>query len=113
MEKKLDLKKLADKAIGNRQVIQTLKNAAVQAQLYELGAQLREMEKNLFIEGEKEANIAAQEMSNVLSFLNLNVDIKSAYKIHLAFESLKSRELPFDIVEADRIKSEAVKFFGI
>ena len=110
---KLNLKQLAEKCKNNRQVINTLKNAAVQAQLYELGAHLRQMEKDLFIEGENEAIELATKMKNILGICDLSVDLRTGYKIHRIFESLNNRELPFDVVEQQNINSDTNKYFGI
>lgn len=72
---------VVEKAKSNKQVLRKLKDASVHAQMYELAAELRDIEVKNFPKSEeqKEAEWLARNIQTLLSMGNLSVPVNTCW----------------------------------
>jgi hypothetical protein len=104
---------LIEKAKTNHKLLKKLKCIAVEAKLYELGVQLREMEQNLFPETEesKQAKKDVQELDLLFRMVNLSVPDKELWTIGEAMKVYRKKKGKFDVSDAALITVKARELF--
>jgi hypothetical protein len=110
----MDIKSLLEKASKDVETLNELKHFAVKLQLYELGAECRRLEKELFpvTEEETQAEERYKEIELVLRMVELGFSNKKVYyKIDKALELFRKKKGKFDLKDASKIISDANRIF--
>jgi len=110
----MELKHLLESASKDVKTLNELKNLAVKLQQYELGAECRRLEKELFPETEEEtfAKERIEQIDLVLRMVEVGFSSKKVYyKIDKALELFKKKKDKFDLKDASKIISDANRLF--
>jgi hypothetical protein len=105
---------LLEKAKTDLKLLRKLKLLAVEANLYEYGCQLREIELAFFPETEevKKANEQASKMDLLFRMMGVNCNgLKTCWILSEAILIHRKRKDKFDLMDAAKIKAKAVEYF--
>jgi hypothetical protein len=108
------MNELIEKAKTDRKLLRKLKHIAVEAKLFELGCQLREIELANFPETKevKSANEQADKMNLLFRMVGVNCDeLKTCWILSEAILTHRKRKDKFDLMDAAKIKAKAVEYF--
>lgn len=108
------LSELLAKAENDREVLRELKQVALDAQQYELGARLREIEREKFpdTEDQRRAKEKAEHFQKALLLCDIEVkNLKTAWIIYVTAKELYWHEW-FSIETGEKIKQKAKELFG-
>jgi hypothetical protein len=111
----MELKSLLESASKDVKTLNELKNLAVKLQQYELGAECRRIEKELYpvTEEEELATERIKEIDLVLRMVEVGFNGKKVYyKIDKALELFKKKKGKFDLKDASKIISDANRIFN-
>ena len=110
----MKLQSLLESASKDVKTLNELKNLAVKLQQYELGAECRRIEKELYpiTDEEKIATERIKEIDLVLRMVEVRFNGKKVYyKIDKALELFKKKKGKFDLKDAAKIISDANRIF--
>ena len=110
----MELKQLLESASKDLRTLNELKNLAVKLGQYELGAECRRLEKELYPETDEEiqAKERYKEIELVLRMVEVGFTSKKVYyKIDKALELFKKKKGKFDLKDAAKIISDANRIF--
>ena len=110
----MELKSLLESASKDVKTLNELKNFAVKLGQYELGAECRRLEKELYPETDEEvqAKERYKEIELVLRMVEVGFTSKKVYyKIDKALELFKKKKGKFDLKDAAKIISDANRIF--
>lgn len=111
----MELKHLLESATKDVKTLNELKNLAVKLQQYELGAECRRLEKELFPETEEEieAKKRYKEIDLVLRMVEVGfTNQKVYYKIDKTLELFRKKKGKFDLKDASKIICDADRIFN-
>jgi len=111
----MELKSLLKSASKDLQKLNQLKNLAVELGQYELGAECRRIEKELYpiTDEEKIETEKIKEIDLVLRMVEVGFNSKKVYyKIDKALELFKKKKGKFDLKDAAKIISDANRIFN-
>ena len=111
----MELKSLLESASKDVKKLNELKNLAVKLGQYELGAECRRLEKELFpiTEEETQAKERYKEIELVLRMVEVGFNgQKVYYKIDKALELFRKKKGKFDLIDASKIISDANRIFN-
>jgi hypothetical protein len=106
---------LIEKAKQDKYDFLLLKNTVVKLQQFELAAQLREIERNLFPESdeEKKAKEIAKEIKTLLSMVDLNAPDATCFIISETLRLYDKKKGEFTLEDAVRIKVKCENIFQV
>ena len=110
----MELQNLLESASRDLKTLNELKNIAVKLGQYELGAECRRLEKELYPETDEEvqAKERYKEIELVLRMVEVGFTSKKVYyKIDKALELFKKKKGKFDLKDAAKIISDANLLF--
>ena len=107
----MDLTNLLEGAKKSKKALRSLKLAALDAGQFELAANLRDLERELFPESEDETY--AKTINISLRMVGINPDMKSCWIIGKTMHILSKRKGKFDIETASDIQADADKIFDV
>ena len=110
----MELKSLLESASKDVKTLNELKNLAVKLGQYELGAECRRLEKELYPETDEEVQSKERykEIELVLRMVEVGFTSKKVYyKIDKALELFKKKKGKFDLKDAAKIISDANRIF--
>ena len=110
----MELKNLLESASKDMKTLNELKNLAVKLGQYELGAECRRLEKELYPETDEEiqAKERYKEIELILRMVEVGFNGKKVYyKIDKALELFKKKKGKFDLKDAAKIISDANRIF--
>lgn len=107
------LLRMVESAKENKQVIKSLKNGAVHAQLYELAAEFRDIEVKSFpkSEGQKQAEATANEINTLFRMAEYNVSNKECWLFHELIKMHLKRKGKETISDVISLKFKANEYF--
>ena len=107
------IEKLATEAKGNRKLLHDLKCAAVNSNLYEVAAKLREIEVKDFLESHTNSPEykEAEEFHLILRMVGVNCTMREAYVVSQAAKGFLEKKGDFDVKDAAEIRAKALKIF--
>ncbi len=105
----MDLTKLLEEAKKSKKAIRSLKLAAIDANLHEFAANLRDIERELFPDSEDEKY--AKTVNLALRMVGINPDMKASWMIGKTIHILSKKRGKFDLNSASDIIAEAEKLF--
>jgi len=111
----MELKSLLESASKDVKTLNELKNLAVKLGQYELGAECRRLEKELYPETDEEiqAKERYKEIELVLRMVEVGFTSKKVYyKIDKALELFRKKKGKFDLKDASKIISDANRIFN-
>lgn len=111
----MELKSLLESASKDVKTLNELKNLAVKLQQYELGAECRKLEKELYpvTEEEQLANDRIKEIDLVLRMVEVGFNSQKVYyKIDKSLELFKKKKGKFDLKDAAKIIADADRIFN-
>jgi len=111
----MELKSLLESASKDVKTLNELKNLAVKLGQYELGAECRRIEKELYpiTDEEKIATERIKEIDLVLRMVEVGFNSKKVYyKIDKALELFRKKKGKFDLKDAAKIISDANRLFN-
>jgi len=105
--------KLLENASKNIETLNALKNLACKTKDYELAAECRRLEKELFPETEEEvkAKQKAEELNLVFRMVDLNIENEVCFRIFKTLELFRKKKGKFDIADAFKIQVESKNLF--
>lgn len=105
--------KLLENASRNIETLNELKNLAVKLDQYELGAECRKLEKELFPETDEEkiAKEKAKELNLIFRMVDLNIEDEICFRIFKTLELFRKKKGKFDLSDASKIQVESKKLF--
>jgi len=106
--------KLLESASKNIETLNELKNLAVKLGQYELGAELRKLEKELYPETDEEikAKEKAKELNLIFRMVDLNIDNEVCFRIFQTLELFRKKKGKFDLKDASEIQVQSKKLFS-
>ena len=110
----MELQNLLKSASKDLKTLNELKNLSVKLRQYELGAECRRLEKELYPETDEEiqAKERCKEIELVLRMVEVGFTSKKVYyKIDKALELFKKKKGKFDLKDAAKIISDANHIF--
>ena len=110
----MELKQLLDSASKDLKKLNELKNIAVKLYQYELAAECRRLEKELYpiTDDEVLANKRVDDLKTLFEMVEIGFnDKKVYYKIDKALELFKKKKGKFDLKDASQIISDANRLF--
>ena len=111
----MELKHLLESASKDVKTLMELKNLAVKLQQFELGAECRRLEKELFSETEEEIESKKRykEIDLVLRMVGVGfTSQKVYYKIDKTLELFRNKKGKFDLKDASKIICDADRIFN-
>jgi len=111
----MELKSLLKSASKDVKTLNELKNLAVKLQQYELGAECRKLEKELYpvTEEEQLANDRIKEINLVLRMVDVGFNSQKAYyKVDKSLELFKKKKGKFDLKDAAKIMADSDRIFN-
>jgi len=103
------LLEMLEKAKENKKAFLKLKNLAVELQMYDLGAELRQIQLKLFQESDAEKE--AKEIQIALQMVHLNADLPNSWALLETFNTIREKGKEFSLKDAARIIAEKEKMF--
>ena len=106
---------LFEKAKTNKSVLRSLKMTCVKAQLFELGAYLRDIENNNFPETEeqKEAKGKAKELKDAFRMVELNIDESVCWLLAETIKMSNKKRGNFSVNDAVDIMAKKQRLFEL
>jgi len=111
----MELQQLLESASKDLKTLNQLKNLAVKLGQYELGAECRRLEKELYpiTDEEKIETERIKEIDLVLRMVEVSFNGKKVYyKIYKALELFRKKKGKFDLKDATKIISDANSLFN-
>lgn len=107
------LMELFEKAKINKSVLRNLKMASLKAQIFELGAHLRDIENNNFPETEeqKDAKKKAKELHNAFMLVELNINEGTCWLLAETIKKYNKKRSNFSINDAVEIMVKKQRLF--
>ena len=104
---------LIEKAKNDHSVLRKLKMLAVECHLYELGAELRHLENEIFPETEsaKKAKKESIDLNLLFRMVDLSISEKTCWIIAETIRTYQKRKGKFTLKDASDIKHTANEFF--
>jgi len=107
------MSELLNAASRKLETLNELKNLAVKLGQYELGAECRKLEKELF--PETDAEISAKEkackLNLVFRMVELNIEPEICFRISQTLDLFKKKKGKFDLMDASKIVVESQDLF--
>lgn len=103
------LLELLDKCKTDKKSLKVLKNLSVDLQLYDLGAELRRIEKELFPESKEEKQ--AKEIQIAMQMVEVNASVEIAFVLGKLFDKIHEKGKEFSLKDAAEILAEKQKLF--
>lgn len=108
---KSELNALLDEALKTRHGVESLKKMAIDNRMYELGAILRDYEREIFTEHKEEIE-EVDTIRILFDMMGISVNNKAAYIIFEAIKAYIEKGQNVDISTSADIISKADKIFG-
>lgn len=109
---KSELNALLDEALKTRHGVESLKKMAIDNRMYELGAMLRDYEKETFTEYKREIE-EAERVRTLFGMMDISVNNKAAYIIFEAIKAYIEKGQNTDLFTSTKIINKADKIFGV
>lgn len=109
---KSELIALLDEALKTRHGVESLKKMAIDNRMYELGAMLRDYEKETFTEYKREIK-EAERVRTLFGMMDISVNNKAAYIIFEAIKAYIEKGQNTDLFTSSKIIYKADKIFGV
>lgn len=106
-------KDLLEKASQSIETLNSLKNLACKIKYYELAAECRKLEKELFPETDEEVNAKkkAEELNLLFRMVDLNIENEVCYRIFSTLEIYRKKKGKFDLADAAKIQVKSKDLF--
>jgi len=105
----MNLDPIYENAIKSKKALRSLKQAAIDAGCFELAAELRDSERELFPDTEDEKY--ARTVSLALRMVGINTDHRTSWIIGKTIFSLSRKKGKFDLKTASEIQADAERIF--
>lgn len=107
------LLRMVESAKENKQVIKSLKNGAIHAQLYELAAEFRDIEVKSFPKSKEQldAEFLGKTIKSLLASADINIDVDMAWLIFNIVDLYKKKKGKTDINAIQSILDKRREFF--